>query len=161
MRTSLFRWTTAGRSGPYRCAGCRDELATETLTPHVRTAILTGPTSGVAEGEASVVGQGDPVFQKGTKEFEAREGPGTLGLREAASPTDAPFIGEWCQIASKKPCQILVLPHSRYCWRIPQAASAAINFMKDDVRVPSRGRSANQSVIRTTFMAVAVATCCR
>jgi hypothetical protein len=63
--------------------------------------MLTGPTS----GEASVAGQGDPIFQNGTEEFEAREGAGPLGLREAASATDAPFIGEWCQIASKKPAR--------------------------------------------------------
>jgi DNA replication protein DnaC len=34
----------------------------------------------------------------------------------------------------------VVLPHSRYCWRIDHAASAvAINLVKADLRVTSRG----------------------
>ena len=103
-------------------------------------AILGGPASGRAEGEAPVAGhagQGDPLFQGGTEELEPLEGSGTLGLREAAERrlrhrpgdssgnvatasqpgrrSDEPFIGRWCQIAPKKPCQIAALPHSR--WR--------------------------------------------
>jgi hypothetical protein len=51
------------------------------------TAILAGPASGSAEGDASVaghVGQGDSLLQKGAEQLEALEGLGMLGLREAA-----------------------------------------------------------------------------
>jgi hypothetical protein len=50
--------------------------------------------------------------------------------------------------------------NNAYCWRIPHAASAvAINLVKADFLVPSRGLSSNQSLIRATLIAVAVAIC--
>ena len=94
-------------------------------------AILAGPASGGAEGEAPVAGhagQRDPLFQGGAEELEPLEGQGTLGLREAverrlrhrrerssgtARTASQParrrmnrLSAEWCQIAPKKPRQI-------------------------------------------------------
>jgi hypothetical protein len=78
-----------------------------------------------------------------------------LGNIIALNLRGVPFREEYSSL-------ILALPHSRYCWRIPHAAfSVVINRVKADVLVTSRGRSANQSVMRDTLIAVAVATCCR
>jgi hypothetical protein len=55
--------------------------------------------------------RGTPSSRKGRRNFEPLEGPGTLlwhrkDGESTSTPTDEPFIGRWCQIASKKVCQL-------------------------------------------------------
>jgi hypothetical protein len=48
-----------------------------------------------------------------------------------------------------------------YCWRIAGGLIYVASRAKRDVRVFSRGWPVSHAVARSTFMATAVATCCR
>ena len=53
------------------------------------------------------------------------------------------------------------LPHCCNCWRIFHASFAVANLVNAAFLVASCGLSGDQTVILTTFIAVAQATCCR